>query len=113
MENKMTAVETTRQTAITMLGYCSSDSAIIAYIKFKHGEEMTASELRRIKRDYMPSNAKLERQKKVEPISYKSDAIRIPDDDPLLRRLERYHPAIVAQERRKAAVISTARFWRL
>ena len=109
----MTAVETTRQTAVKMAQYVTDDSAIIAYIKYNFSYDMTLAELRRIKRDYMPCNAKLERQKKVEPISYKSDAIRIPFDDPLLRALERYHPAIVAQERRKAAVISTARFLRL
>ena len=99
----MTAAETPRQTAIAMLKSCSSDSEIIAYVKYKHGYVMEPAELRSIKRDSMPSNAKLERQKKVEPISYKSDAIRIPYDDPLLRALERHHPATVNNLRRNVA----------
>lgn len=99
----MTAAETTRQTAVKMAQYITDDSAIIAYIKYNFSYDMTPAELRRIKRDYMPCNAKLERQKKVEPISYKSDAIRIPFNDPLLTALERHHPAIVANLRRNVA----------
>jgi hypothetical protein len=108
----MTANQSARQIALGMMGSIKDESAIINYIKWLKGDTITKDDLRRWKRDHSPSEKKLVRQKKVEPVSFWAPKIEVPFNDPLLTALEKHHLGIVIKARREARMMPTPPFVR-